>query len=78
MTNWREHKELQQALQKYLAENDLTLDGSETYESGIDCVCVLINKKPIFYVGLPPVSNYPVEETEHTYKYLQIKQPIAV
>ena len=41
MTDWKEHKELQQALQTYLSKHNLMLSGSVVYESGIDCFEVL-------------------------------------
>ena len=71
MTNWANHKELQDALTAYLAKRGLILDGRETYASGIDCVFVSIHDKPVFIIGLPPVSNYRVRETENTTKYLK-------
>ena len=73
MTDWKEHKELQQALQTYLSKHNLMLSGSVVYESGIDCVYVIVQDNPVFIVGLPPVSNYPVRETEYTDKYLRAK-----
>ena len=71
MTNWKDHKELQGALQAYLTEHDLTLPYNTRYESGIDCVAVIVQDDPVLIIGLPPVSNYHVRETEHTDKYLR-------
>ena len=78
MINWKEHKELQHALQRYLSENNLALSGEETYESSIDCVFVVINNDPVFIIGVPPVSYYPVQETEYTDKYLRPTKAVAV
>jgi hypothetical protein len=75
---WKEHQELQQALKKYTMAHGLELSGDESYGSGIDCVFVYIDKKPVFIIGLPPVSNYPVDETEYTNKYLRPVEAVAV
>ena len=78
MTNWKEHEELQDALQAYLTEHDLILPDNTRYESGIDCVAVIVQDDPVFIIGLPPPSNYKVKETEHTGKYLRVPRTIAV
>lgn len=78
MTNWKEHKEFQQALQAHLSKRGFLLNGNEVYTSGIDCVFVRVQGETVFIVGLPPVSNYPVEETEYTVKYLRTIHDIAV
>ena len=75
---WKGHEEFQKALQAYLAERDLSLPDDVRYGSGIDCAFVFAGKFPILRVGLPPVSNYPVLETEHTDKYLRVPEAIAV
>jgi hypothetical protein len=72
------HKEIQQALSGYLERNNLALTGQERFSWGIDCVGVFVGELLILNIGLPPVSNYPVRETEHTRKYLQVSEPIAV
>lgn len=77
MTNWKEHKELQRALQAYLHEKNLILNGEEVYQSGIDCVGIFIDNHIVLSIGLPPVSNYPVQETQYTDKYLRTINAIA-
>ena len=76
--DWKEHKGLQQALQAYLSKHKLALTGREVYSSGIDCVFVRVSGKVIFIIGLPPVTDYDIEETEHTRQYLQVAKPVAV
>jgi len=66
MIDWKEHRELQHALQVYTAAHSIILTGNEEYESGIDCVIVYMEDDPVFIIGLPPVSNYHVKETDHT------------
>ena len=61
MTNWKEHEDLQKALQTYLTEHDLILPDNTRYESGIDCVAVIVQNDPVFFIGLPPPSNYEVD-----------------
>lgn len=78
MTNWKEEKDFQDALQAYLREHDLVLLDDAVYESGIDCVGVFVQDVPVLIVGLPPPSNYRVEETEHTDKYLRTPVAVAV
>ena len=75
MIDWKDDKELQEALQAYLTERDLILPDDVEYESSIDCVLVMAQDKPIFIIGLPPVSNYTVRETMHTAKYLKQALP---
>ena len=48
------------------------------YISGIDCVKIQVEQKPVLIVSLPPVSNYDIEETEHTGKYLCSSGTVAV
>ena len=78
MTNWKTHKDLQQALRTHLSIRGWVLDDNIEYESGIDCVFVMLGGNPVFIVGLPPLSNYEVEETEHTDRYLRPQTSIAV
>ena len=78
MTNWKEHGELQDALQVYLTEQDLMLPDDTIYESGIDCVFVIVQDDPVLIIGLPPVSSYPVRETVHTSKHLRMAKSVAV
>ena len=78
MWNPKEDKKVQSAVQKYLLAMGLTVDGETEFLAGIDHVCVRVNGVPVLAIGLPPVSNYLVEETEHTRKYLRTKLPIAI
>ena len=78
MTNWKEHKEFQQALQAYLSLHGIMLDDTVKYESGIDCVGVFMGGQLVLSVALPPVSNYQVRETEYARQYRKTKNPVAV
>ena len=71
MTNWKEHKELQEAVKNYLIEYDLGLEHQFEYDPIIDGVYVCVSGHPVLLVGLPPVSNYSIDETEYTDKYLR-------
>ena len=66
------------AIHTYLKNNGLSLPDDVRYEYIIDGVYVLIDDKPVLRVGLPPVSNYPVRETEHTNRYLRGRKTVAV
>ena len=72
------HKEIQNAINVFLKKNNLALTGQERFSWGIDCVGVFADGLLVLNIGLPPISNYPVSETEHTRKYLQAANPIAV
>ena len=78
MTDWKEHREMQHALYTYLLECNLTLSDNVSFESGIDCVFVLVDDDPVLIIGLPPVSNYTVRETAHTDKHLRPGKSVAV
>jgi hypothetical protein len=71
MQNWKEDVEFQNALQKYLCEHSLTLPENAEYRSAIDGVFIYTDKDMVLRVGLPPVSNYSVRETEYTDKYMR-------
>ena len=72
------HKEIQNAIKVFLKKNNLALTGKERFSWGIDCVGVFADGLLVLNIGLPPVSNYPVSETEYTRKYLKAAKPIAV
>ena len=78
MINWEDDKGFQKAIREYLSKNGLALSGDETYQSGIDCVGVFVDDRLVLSVGLPPVSNYPVRETEYTQRYLRAREKVAV
>ena len=80
MWEWdpQKDKNVQRAVQSYLADNDLVLPHEAIYEAVIDGVFICVDDNVVLRIGLPPVSNYPVHETEHTDKYLRKREPIAV
>ena len=65
------------AVDNYLKTHDLALPDDVVYEPIIDGVFICIEDNPVLVVGLPPVSNYPVRETEHTDKYLRTPKTAA-
>ena len=69
---------IQKAISDYIEKHELTLPRRAVFEWGIDCVGVFVDTNLVLSVGLPPVSNYTVRETEHTRQYLRKKEPIAV
>jgi hypothetical protein len=72
----KEDAELQNAIHAYIAEHDLFLDESAEYIPIIDGVRVYVDGCVVLQVGLPPVSNYRIRETEHTDKYMrQTREP---
>jgi len=69
---WESNVQFQKALWDFLSIRNLSFDGKMRFESMIDAVCVHVNDnevEPVLIIGLPPVSNYNVIETEHTSKY---------
>ena len=80
MLNWepKNDKNIQNAVQAYLSERNLTLSDDAEYEAGIDYVSIEICGVPVLEVNLPPVSNYSIDETKYTYMYLRAKEPVAV
>ena len=71
---WEEYTEFQQALKAHLIKRSMRLDADFVFEFGIDCVFVYIEDKPVLIVGLPPVSDYEIDETEHTAQYLRTEE----
>jgi hypothetical protein len=78
VTSWRTHRELQQTLNAYLRAHGLALTEDARYVSGIDYVEIQIGGIPVLWVGLPPVSDYSVHETEHTDRYLRASKRAVV
>ena len=74
----KENEELQSAIKKYLTEHDLVLPDGFTYSFGIDYTSIRVDGFDVLIVGQPPTSNYEIEETEHTYKYLLPRLKAAV
>ena len=72
MWNPKTDKKLNAAILTYLYKNGLTMDNNAEYLPGIDHVCIRVDGKPVLRVGLPPVSNYSIRETEYTNKYLRL------
>ena len=66
------------AVSDYLLSHGLSLPEGVTYEYIIDGIYVCVEDYPVLVIGLPPVSNYPVDETEYTDKYLRVTCAIAV
>ena len=73
MYDWdpKEDVELQEAIKNYVTAHGLHLPSNVEYDVCIDGVDVCIEGHPILEIGLPPVSNYSIHETEHTDKYLR-------
>ena len=71
-------KNIQGAISDYVKAHGLILPHEVVFEYVIDGVHLLIDDNVVLRIGLPPVSNYPVRETEHTRKYLRKREPIAV
>jgi len=78
MNDFKENRPLMQAIHKYTDAIGLVLPRRAVFEWGIDCVGVFVDTNLVLSVGLPPVSNYTVRETEHTRQYLHKKEPVAV
>ena len=74
MLDWnpKEDVKLQEAIKNYLIAHNYRSDVEMDYEAGIDFVQTQINEIPVLIIGLPPVSNYSIEETEHAKKYLGV------
>ena len=60
----------------YLDRNSLEFACAVHFSSGIDCVAVIATSsgEVMMWIGLPPISNYPIRTTEHAGKYLLKKQ----
>ena len=75
---YKKDKELQKAIQTYLIERGLELCDNVVYEPGIDFVGVFVEDNMVLSIGLPPVSNYSIEETKYTDIYLRKGKSLAV
>ena len=73
MLKWnpKEDVELQEAIKNYAIAHGLYLPSNVEYDPVIDGVYVYISGHPVLIIGLPPVSNYSIHETEYTDKYLR-------
>jgi len=78
MWNPKDDKELQQAIHNYARRHNLILDLNIEYKPVIDGVYLYVSNHVVLRVGLPPVSNYNIRETEYTDKYLRAKELVAV
>ncbi|MCL2107850.1 MAG: hypothetical protein FWH20_00700 [Oscillospiraceae bacterium] len=78
MKSPKEDQELMRSLQNYLKTNNLYLEPHALFEWGIDCVGVFVNGNVVLNIGLPPVSNYLIEETEYTGRYMRQREQPAV
>jgi len=73
-----EEPEVVKAVNAYLQKHGLVLPRDARFGYIIDGVYVYVEEHPVLCVGLPPVSNYPVDETEYTNKYLRAYEAVAV
>ena len=76
--NPKNDKKVIEAVNNYLLANDLILPNDVVYEYIIDGIYVCVKKQPVLIIGLPPVSDYSIEETEYTNTYLRVTNAIAV
>jgi len=76
--NPKEDPVLQQAINNYLIEHDLYLNPQAEYEPVIDGVYVCVSGYTVLRIGLPPVSNYSIRETEYTDEYMRLPKAVAV
>jgi len=77
MWNPKKDKEIQQSISAYLSTHGITLDADAEYVPGVDYVEIRIGNIPVLWIGLPPLSDYSVNETEYTDKYLRSKKQTA-
>ena len=80
MMGWEPAKDekLLAAVQAYLDGQGLLLYGDARFVAGIDYVALKIGDHAVLRIGLPPVSNYVIDETEHTSRYLRPINSVAV
>ena len=62
---------LQHALQNYLSQRGLVMSDKAKYDVIIDGVDITIDGFVVLEIGLPPVSDYSINETEFTNKFLK-------
>ncbi|MCL2671975.1 MAG: hypothetical protein FWF10_08060 [Clostridiales bacterium] len=67
MWNWDPQTDtnVQKAVQEYISEKGYTLPEDTIFEAAIDAAAVVVADTVVLWVGLPPMSNYRVRETEH-------------
>ena len=70
-------KNVQEAIKSYADTHGLVLPNDVVFGYIIDGVHVYVDDHVVLRIGLPPVSNYPVRETEHTDKYLRARKSSA-
>ena len=69
---------LQRAIREYTEKHGIVIPENIEYIPGIDSVSIYLGEDAVLIIGLPPVSGYPVYETEYTKKYLRPSKAIAV
>ena len=69
---------LQKALQDYLIKRNFFLDEDAEYEVIIDGVDIFVSGHLVLCIGLPPVSNYNIHETEFAEYYLSVDKMATV
>ena len=76
MKDWKPENDekLLSAVRGYFEKHGMALSGDIEYVPGIDYVSIEIGEIAILHVNLPPMSNYDVEETEHTEAYFNNKR----
>ena len=74
---WKEDKELQTALNKYLTSKGFSLPDNVQYSTGIDFVAVMVDDFEILAVCLPPISDYYIEETKYTHRFLRATSQVG-
>jgi len=70
--------ELQNAIKIYFMAHGATMPKGIRFTPGIDYVEARIDDIPILIIGLPPVSDYFVRETEYTNEYTHPQMAVAV
>ena len=72
--NPKEDKKVQAALVSYAQKHDLELRNDMVYEIIIDGIQIRVEDHVVLIMGLHPMSNYAIDETKYTDKYLRSKQ----
>jgi len=79
MKSPKDNKRLMQAVNNYLLANNFLLPDNADFQYCIDGVLVFIDDKIVLSIGdRPDLPNYPINETEHTDKYLRLRMAVAV
>ena len=74
----KNNDDLNKAVNEYTNKHGLSLPDTALYVPGIDFVSIEINGVSVLIINLPPVSNYSIDETEHTSRYLRSAKALAV